>query len=98
MQTRTIKQPVLTAKAIEEINDLKGREIDLTDEPEILDWSNAKRGMFKFNKHYELQTEETKKQAFDDDIVDWVAKQNPTIKLHINEMLRHMISIYQPIT
>ncbi len=96
MPTQTIKQPVLTAKAISEMENLKKRPVDLTDEPEVLDWSNAKRGMFKFAKHYELQSENSKNKAFDDDVIEWVAKQDTNTKIHINEMLRHMMLMYQP--
>lgn len=94
MTTKTIRQPVLTSKALQELEALKGQPIDLTDPdaPEVTDWSQAELGKFKFTKHYTLQ-EQTLSKAFDADVIEWITHQDNNTQKSINEMLRQMMSI-----
>lgn len=96
MPIKHIKQPVLTSQALQELEALKGKPIDLTDPeaPEITDWSQAERGKFAFTKYYTLQ-EETLSKAFDPDVIDWITHQDNKTQKSVNEMLRQMMSIVQ---
>lgn len=97
MTDKTIKQPVLTSTALQELEALKVQPIDLTDSdaPEVTDWHDAKRGKFHFTKHYTLQ-EQTLSKAFDPDVIEWIAHQDDKTQKSINEMLRQMMSIVKP--
>ncbi|MBS9780054.1 MAG: hypothetical protein KGV51_05440 [Moraxellaceae bacterium] len=38
------------------------------------------------------------KQALDDDVLDWISKQDNNTRNRINEMIRQVMAIYQPLT
>ncbi len=97
MTTKTIRQPVLTSKALQELEALKGQPIDLTDPdaPEVTDWHDAERGKFNFARHYALQ-EQTLSKAFDPDVIEWITHQDNKTQKSVNEMLRQMMSIVKP--
>lgn len=97
MTTKTIRQPVLTSKALQELEALKGQPIDLTDPdaPEVTDWRDAERGKFNFPKHYAMQ-EQTLSKAFDPDVIEWITHQDNKTQKSVNEMLRQMMSIVKP--
>jgi len=64
-------------------------EIDLTDAPEVLDWSGARRGLF-----YERPIEQ-KAVPVDADVVEWFraqAKGQDSYQDKINQTLRQYIS------
>ncbi len=70
-------KPTLTTEQIERLNALKNRPIDLSDEPEDLDWSNAEHG--KFIKQ---------KIAVDDEVYTWLKKDGRNPQQRLNEILR----------
>ncbi len=69
------EKPILTAEQLAEIEALQHREIDLSDAPEVTDWSGAVRGRFTRGKNLQL----------DDDVLNWVLTNN----INPNEILRH---------
>jgi hypothetical protein len=88
------EQPVLTPEQVEELNALKGREIDLSDAPETTDWSKAKRGRFA---HKAILAEEhqaaTQVRVLDADVASWLSTQDQETKRHINDMIRHVMAL-----
>ncbi|MBS9780594.1 MAG: toxin-antitoxin system, antitoxin component [Moraxellaceae bacterium] len=68
------EKPTLTTEQLAEIEALKHRDIDLSDAPEVTDWSNAVRGRFTRDNYLKL----------DDDVLNWVLKND----INPNEILR----------
>lgn len=58
------EKPFLTTQQLAEIEALKNRDIDLSDAPEVTDWSGGVRGRFVRGNHLKL----------DDDVPDCVLK------------------------
>lgn len=50
---------------------------------------NCTRGV-----HPIIKAQQTQK-PFDDDVIDWLSKQDQTTKHHINEVIRHFMAIQQ---
>lgn len=77
--------PVITPAMQAELDNLKNmqpHEIDLSDAPEELDWSNAVRG-FPFGKNF-------RRIKIDDDVAEWLDKKGVATPFDdfINQILR----------
>ncbi len=71
------EKPILTDEQLVEIEALQHREIDLSDAPEVIDWSKAVRGRFIRGNNLKL----------DDDVLNWVLTNN----INPNEILRQLM-------
>lgn len=72
----------------EQIKNMKPKrddEIDLSDIPEVLDWSNAVRG----SRHHPAKKSIT--LNIDADIVDWFSQKYTSYQLEINNILKEYI-------
>lgn len=81
---RKDETPVLTAQQLAELEALKNMsddEIDLSDAPEQLDWSNAVRGRFT-HKKVMLRNE------LDADVLAWLESGEQDFRTRLNEVLR----------
>ena len=74
------EKPVLTSKQLAEIEALKSREIDLSDMPEELDWSDAVRGRFS-KRHLPV----------DDEVFAWLQKDGLAPEVRLNELLHKLM-------
>lgn len=56
-------------------------DIDLSDAPETPNWSNATRGVLK------------RQNLLDEDVTNWLARQDAETKSHIGDMIRHVMAM-----
>ena len=60
-------------------------EIDLSDQPEILDWSNAERGKFY------RPVKQSVTMRVDADVLEWFKSNNAKYQSRINQVLREFV-------
>ena len=74
---------------IANMRQLEDKDIDLSDIPEILDWSNAVRGkLFRpVKRHVTLR--------LDADVLEWFKHRHPKYQTAINAALREYISAHR---
>lgn len=87
------QKPVMTPQMLAELEALKKmqpHEIDLSDAPEELDWSNARHVDFFAEKPFEkfTQSETVSNVVLDNDILDWLKDKHSNINQYINQILR----------
>jgi uncharacterized protein (DUF4415 family) len=70
--------------ALDAIRDRPDREIDLTDMPEVTDWTGAVRGMFRpVKRHVTIR--------LDADLLAWFERQGKGYQTRINAALREYV-------
>ena len=62
---------------------MKDADIDLTDMPEVLDWSGAEIGRFYRPKKQPVT------MRLDEDVIDWLKGYGPGYQTKANMLLRH---------
>ena len=72
--------PKLTAEQLERLEALKYREIDLSDAPEVTDWSGAVRGRFV-----------QKRLPVSNEVYEWLQKDGQSPEVRLNELLRQLM-------
>lgn len=87
------EKPILTPQILAELEALKKmqpHEIDLSDAPEELDWSNAVHVNFFAKKPFEqFSTEqEISNVVLDNDILEWLKDKHSNMNQYINQILR----------
>ena len=70
---------------LERLAALPDAEIDVSDQPEILDWSNAERGKFY------RPVKQSVTMRVDADVLDWFKSNNAKYQSRINEVLREFV-------
>jgi uncharacterized protein (DUF4415 family) len=73
----------IQAKDIANLRKMKDEDIDLSDIPEILDWSNAVRGKFYRPVKQSLTI------RLDADVIAWLKSQGSGYQTRINSLLRN---------
>ncbi len=82
-------QPPLSPKMLAELEKLQAmsdNDIDLSDAPETLDWSNAVRGNFLKNSQ-----ENNTSSVLDKDVFEWLSKQDNHTKIHIHDKINNLV-------
>lgn len=72
--------PKLTSEQLERLEALKYREIDLSDAPEVTDWSGAVRGRFM-----------QKRLPVSNEAYEWLQKSGKPAEVRLNELLRQLM-------
>lgn len=70
-------------KQIAAIAAKKDEEIDLSEMPEVIDWSSAEIGKFS------RQAKKSVTIRLDEDVVDWLKSYGPGYQTRVNSLLRH---------
>ena len=70
---------------LERLAALPDSDIDLSDQPEILDWSNAERGKFY------RPVKQSVTMRVDADVLEWFKSNNAKYQSRINEVLREFV-------
>ena len=70
---------------LERLAALPDEDIDLSDQPEILDWSNAERGKFY------RPVKQSVTMRVDADVLEWFKSNNAKYQSRINEVLREFV-------
>lgn len=70
---------------VEYLRQLPDDQIDLTDIPEVLDFTHAERGRFY------RPVKQTVTLRLDADVVDWFKRSNPKYQTAINKALREYV-------
>ena len=70
---------------LERLAALPDKDIDLSDQPEILDWSNAERG-----KIYR-PVKQSVTMRVDADVLEWFKSNNAKYQSRINQVLREFV-------
>ena len=70
---------------LERLAALPDAEIDVSDQPEILDWSNAERGKFY------RPVKQSVTMRLDADVLDWFKSNNAKYQSRINQVLREFV-------
>jgi hypothetical protein len=74
------EKPVLTAEQLEELEALRYREINLSDAPEVTDWSGAVRGRFM-----------QKRLPVSNEAYEWLQKGGQPAEVRLNELLQELM-------
>lgn len=77
-------------KQIADIATKKDEEIDLSDMPEIVNWSGAEIGKFY------RPTKKPVTIRLDADVVDWLKSYGPGYQTRVNSLLRHAMQNTRP--
>ena len=72
--------PKLTADQLARLEALKYREIDLSDAPEVTDWSGAVRGRFM-----------QKRLPVSNEAYEWLQKSGRPAEVRLNELLQELM-------
>lgn len=72
--------PKLSAEQRERLEALKYREIDLSDDPEVTDWSGAVRGRFM-----------QKRLPVSNEAYEWLQKGGQPAEVRLNELLQELM-------
>ena len=70
---------------LERLAALPDEDIDLSDQPEILDWSNAERGKFY------RPVKQSVTMRVDADVLEWFKSNNAKYQSRINQVLREFV-------
>ena len=70
---------------LERLAALPDSDIDLSDQPEILDWSNAERGKFY------RPVKQSVTMRVDADVLEWFKSNNAKYQSRINQVLREFV-------
>ncbi len=84
-------QPI--AKNIEMVNNIRDEDIVYTDDMPEITAERAKNMMNPLEFKERLKQVHTPTKAFDDDVIDWVSKQDTKTKIAINNVIRQFMTL-----
>ncbi len=81
------------AKNIQMVNNIRDEDIVYTDDMPEITAERAKSMMSPLEFKERLKQNHAPTQAFDDDVIDWVSKQDTNTKIAINNVVRQFMTL-----
>ncbi|MBS9779797.1 MAG: hypothetical protein KGV51_04140 [Moraxellaceae bacterium] len=81
------------AKNIEMVNNIRDKDIIYTDDMPEITAERAKNMMTPLEFQERLKQIHAPTKAFDDDVIDWVSKQDTKTKIAINNVIRQFMTL-----